>query len=61
MTVAISLDDNWIGTDELTIEFYQCPVCEYERVPRAIERDDDSVLTARYCPGCGEPIVWATA
>lgn len=51
-------------TDELSTEFYECPLCEFQRVPRAHDRylDLDEYTkwqrTAHYCPGCGRPVIW---
>ena len=56
----IDVDKDYIGTDELEVEFYCCP-CGFLRVPRAKRKtdpDDRYLLTAKYCPGCGEEVHW---
>lgn len=53
-----------IGTDELTVEFFACPSCGFEHIPKLQETDfakefgDAVTTTARFCPGCGEGILW---
>jgi predicted RNA-binding Zn-ribbon protein involved in translation (DUF1610 family) len=52
-------------TDELTTEFYDCPKCGYERVPKGSLKTFDleeypeiAAYDAKFCPGCGEEIKW---
>lgn len=51
-------------TDELGTEFYQCPSCDFARIPRRRETEyakkiyADEEVTAKCCPGCGRRIDW---
>lgn len=56
-------------TDELSVRFYTCPDCGFERVPYGASipfRDGDLdkggreyEYDAKYCPGCAAPIEWS--
>jgi hypothetical protein len=54
----------YVGTDELCVEFYACPACGFQRVPRVQDQSatpedcDAATMTASFCPGCGSPITW---
>jgi predicted RNA-binding Zn-ribbon protein involved in translation (DUF1610 family) len=51
----------YLGTDELTTEFYECPSCEFSRVPHIGGRHpdlNDEEKQTRFCPHCGIPVVW---
>ncbi len=62
----IRMDKQYLGTDELAVEFYSCHRCGFERVPHATKNalewdstvDSLDALTAKYCPGCGRPVEW---
>jgi len=62
-SLPILIHEDRVGYDELLVEFYEHH-CGFERVPR-LEDDtfaqyygDPDIMTAKYCPGCGERIVW---
>lgn len=55
-------------TDELCVEFYECFDCRFQRVPKmlrnagmSLDASDELVMTAKYCPGCGQWIRWVNA
>ena len=63
--VVIDMDEHYVGTDEVTVEFYECPICGFERVPALQEHQfakdhgpEPEKGTAKYCPGCGQEIIW---
>lgn len=59
MSVTISHQKDYIGTDELDVEFCFCRSCGFLRVPAARKNARPvKVLTANYCPGCGNHIEW---
>lgn len=54
------VDHNW-ETDELATVFFECPACEFSRVPYCglpyADLNHEEAQT-RFCPGCGVRIEW---
>lgn len=54
---------DYMGTDELFVEFYECPICLFERVPYVKHPIPEWAQTiegqTKYCPSCAAEITWA--
>lgn len=64
MSIAVinSNTNLWV-TDELTTAFFECPLCEFSRVPyvglpyQDLNKED---AQTQFCPHCGAPIEWVS-
>ena len=50
-------------SDELELSLYECPKCGFDSIPYGVSAWDSEgpqfpERHARFCPGCGTPIVW---
>lgn len=55
---------DYVGTDELCVEFYRCRLCGFSRIPKqqdsdyAREHSERGDTTAKFCPGCAIELEW---
>lgn len=50
-------DRQCIGSDELSVMFFECPNCLFERVPFIDTNHIESPQT-QFCPGCSIAVEW---